>query len=717
MSAPSAEDIRVLHVDDDEEIRELVALQLERQRENLSVVTESSADDGLARLADDDVDCVVSDHDMPEKDGLDFLRDVRERYPELPFVLFTGKGSEEIASDAISAGVTEYLQKGVGTDQYTVLANRIECAVSAYRAEQALAESQRRLSTLISNLSGFVYRCRNERGWPMEFVSDGARDLTGYDAAAIETGEVSWSEDVVHEADREAVWERVQTAIDADEPFEVSYRIETADGERRWMWERGQAVDSEAGTDVIEGFITDITARKERERELEQYRTLVESVGDPMYVTDANRRIEMVNEAMASRLRYDREEILGEPVAKFAADESVERAEELIEELRAADGPAWTTFEMQTITADGTHRDNEDMIAVLTDDDGSFQGTVGVIRDISDRKQRERELERYETIIQAVGDPVYTLDDEGVFTFVNDAMESLSGYDRDELVGAHISKVMTGEDVTAGNETVRELLRDEDAANATLEMDVVTTDGECIPSENHIALLPLDDDEFRGTAGVVRDITERKERERRLEEFASVVSHDLRNPLNVVQGRVQLALESGSVDNLEAALDAAHRMERLIDDLLRLARQDRDLDRAEPVAVAAVATDSWDHLITDGATLTVESTRTVEADPDRLGALFENLFRNAIQHGADEDRNDSITVQVGDTEDGFYVADDGVGIDPDRRDEIFEREYTTSEGGTGFGLAIVESIAAAHDWSIAATEPADGSGARFEISV
>ena len=284
-----------------------------------------------------------------------------------------------------------------------------------------------------------------------------------------------------------------------------------------------------------------------------------------------------------------------------------------------------------------------------------------------------------------------------------------------------ISKVMTGEDVSTGNETIRELLRDEDATNATLEMDVITAAGDSIPAENHIALLPLEDGEFRGTAGVVRDVTEQKERERRLEEFASVVSHDLRNPLNVVQGRIQLALESGSVENLEAALDAAERMERLTEDLLRLARQGRDRDNVEPVSVADVAADAWDHVVTEDATLTVDSERTVEADPERLCELFENLFRNAIQHGADGETDAPLAVRVGDTDAGFFVEDDGVGIDPDRRDDVFDRGYTTSRDGTGFGLAIVENIASAHDWAIDVTEAATGesgnsSGTRFEIT-
>jgi len=125
------EPVRVLHVDDEPDFVETASTFLEREDDRLTVETTTRADEGLERLKKDSHDCVVSDYEMPRKDGIEFLESVRERCPTLPFILFTGKGSEEIASEAISAGVTDYLQKGTGTEQYTVLANRIENAVSA----------------------------------------------------------------------------------------------------------------------------------------------------------------------------------------------------------------------------------------------------------------------------------------------------------------------------------------------------------------------------------------------------------------------------------------------------------------------------------------------------------------------------------------------------------------------------------------------------------
>ena len=134
-SSPGA--IRLLHVDDEADFAETAGAFLEREDGRITVETAEDADVALSRLAETAVDCVVSDFDMPGRNGIEFLRVVRAEYPDLPFILFTGKGSEEVASEAISAGVTDYLQKEVGTDQYAILANRIGNVVEQRRAEQA----------------------------------------------------------------------------------------------------------------------------------------------------------------------------------------------------------------------------------------------------------------------------------------------------------------------------------------------------------------------------------------------------------------------------------------------------------------------------------------------------------------------------------------------------------------------------------------------------
>jgi signal transduction histidine kinase len=253
-----------------------------------------------------------------------------------------------------------------------------------------------------------------------------------------------------------------------------------------------------------------------------------------------------------------------------------------------------------------------------------------------------------------------------------------------------------------------------------------------------VSSTPLSPDRVRtGRIVVLTDITERERYRQKLERqnsqldrFASIVSHDLRNPLSVAQGWTELAIEEDDTEPLSHVVDAHERMHELIEEILTLAREGDSIDELESLDLAAVAERSWEMITPESATLVVEDidAAPIEADPERLQQLFENLFRNAVEHGstspasqtqqdAVEHGGNGITITVGELDDepGFFVEDDGVGIPEDDRGEIFSPGYTTSEGGTGFGLAIVEEIAEAHGWEIRVTE-SDAGGARFEIS-
>jgi signal transduction histidine kinase len=205
--------------------------------------------------------------------------------------------------------------------------------------------------------------------------------------------------------------------------------------------------------------------------------------------------------------------------------------------------------------------------------------------------------------------------------------------------------------------------------------------------------------------------TEQIEQQRdQLEEFASIVSHDLRNPLSVADGHLELARDATQSEHLEKASTAIDRCQTLIEDLLTLAREGDRVEETTPVALDGVAEQCWATAETDAATVQVTATQPIEADESRLRQLLENLYRNAVEHGGGE-----VTVSVGAMDDGFYVADDGGGIPEAAREEVFEAGYSTAAEGTGFGLRIVAEVAHAHGWEVAVTESAQG-GARFEIT-
>jgi len=587
------EGIRVLHTDDDAAFRELTETYVHRESERIDVESVSGPTAGLERL-DGSIECVVSDYEMPGTDGIEFLEAVRERQPSLPFILFTGKGSEELASEAISAGVTDYLQKGGSAEQFELLVNRIENAVEAYRSERQLGERTRRLETLIDNLPGIVYRGRNERGWPIENIEGKVRELTGYSAEAIEGGAVSWEDEVLHPEDRERVWESVQDALEEAGSFEVTYRIVTSDGETRWMWERGQtisAVGDDSGT--LEGFITDITERREREQELEQYEELINTIEDGVFVVNERQEIEVVNEPAAGATGVDPPEVEGQTVREF---------------------------------------------------------TEG-----------------------------FAVDPDAVDRFVSTLAAVLSG----DASGGQTQELEL--DLPIGAETVE------------------------------YKFTPFRTGSQRKVAIIGRNVTERRERERalertneRLETFASFLSHDLRNPLQIARTRLDLAeRDCGSEHHadVETALD---RMGRLIDDVLALARE----EEADPetVPLSAAVERCWARVDAEGVSCRVDADASIRADPKLLDQLFVNLMKNATEHGRTDGR---LTIEVGVEGTGFYIEDDGVGLPADS-DRVFETGFTTKGDGTGIGLAIVRQVAEAHGWTVEASESAAG-GARFVV--
>ncbi|WP_440764502.1 ATP-binding protein [Natronorubrum sp. DTA7] len=219
-----------------------------------------------------------------------------------------------------------------------------------------------------------------------------------------------------------------------------------------------------------------------------------------------------------------------------------------------------------------------------------------------------------------------------------------------------------------------------------------------------------------------------KRQNERLDAFASIISHDLRNPLNIAGGRLALAREVSDNEHLEDIAVALDRMDTLVNDVLALSRQGEIVRDPECVSLSELSEISWEAVATAEATLEVDTDRAIWADRSRLQAMLENLFHNAVEHNSTnpasqaqrnnaEHGSDDVTVTVGALENGtgFYVEDDGVGIPEADRGSVFESGYSTAPAGVGLGLAIVSEIAEAHGWDRAVTASAAG-GARFELS-
>ncbi|RZH67709.1 bacterio-opsin activator domain-containing protein [Natrinema altunense] len=390
--------------------------------------------------ADERLECIVSAYDLPNTDGVSLLSTVRERRPDLPVVLYVDDGSEEIASEAISVGVTEYVPTALAAEPPDVLATRIENAVTHHRTETELAERERQLTTLIGNLPGIVYRCRPKSDWAMTLLRGDCEPLVGYDPARIVDGPVSWGEDIVHPDDRADALESLRQQLERGDRFRVTYRIRTANGTRKWVEERGAAVyatgdggttgerpspsthdnhgDGVAGRPddelvALEGFIMDITERKRRKQELERYETVLETIPDGAYVLDENDRFQLVNDALVSMTGWDRSELLRTHISTI--DESMGTVEQLRSGLAAGNRDV-ATMDTRIRRSDGETFPAEVRFTTLSPDDGDatefggddraaadeFSGIAGVIRDASERKARKRQLEHQREQLAAI---------------------------------------------------------------------------------------------------------------------------------------------------------------------------------------------------------------------------------------------------------------------------------------------------------------------------
>ena len=303
-------------------------------------------------------------------------------------------------------------------------------------------------------------------------------------------------------------------------------------------------------------------------------------------------------------------------------------------------------------------------------------------------------------VVDALTDPVVVVNSEEIISDANDAATEAFALELGMTVTAFIEANPALQSALAGAET---------------QVELTTGDTERVFDFRE---LPVP--QGYGTTGRIlyfSDITEQaataealQAKTDRLDAFASRVSHDLRGPITVAESYIQLARRADDPgDELDEIETALQRAETLIKDILAMARSGQEPAR-EAVALEAAAHKAWAMVATADASLVVVTDATLSADPQQLSRLFENLFRNAVEHGGE-----AVTVRVGTTPEGFSVADDGVGIPADKEATIFDERVSHDANGTGYGLAIVRDIVAAHDWMITATESNEG-GARFEIT-
>lgn len=589
--------------------------------------------------------------------------------------------------------------------------------------ERELTEIRERFQTFIENSHDIISIV--DADGIAQYQSPAIERILGYTPDRL-VGEDLF--EYIHPDDREHISDQFETLVThsktTSDVFE--YRFKHADGS--WVWLESTASNRTAT--VVDGFVInsrDITERKEQRQALEETTERLESIielsPDPILSIDTNGTIRVWNDAAEDVFGFAADAVIGEGIRSIDLfeGEQANQFEERFERVIAGETIRNHEVQLQTERGDPVYLSLS--AAPLRAASDRIIGAITVATDITEyreREQKQNELKRqYQRLCEAIPDPVFVVDAEtGAIVKTNTAAEKLLGADSERIVGRDHSTLHPPEDAAlyreifeacqGGPETIDRL---SDGSRPQL----VTASGDTTPVEFSVSAVSLSDGPV--TVGVFRDISQRVERETdleeqndRLETFASIVSHDLRNPLSVAEGRLELAAAECDSEHIEHIGQAHDRMYALIEDLLTLARTGETVADFESVDLETIATSCWETVSTRGATLVVEGGRTIQGDRSRLKQFFENLIRNAIEHGGEE-----VTVTIGESNDGFYVEDDGPGIPEDRREKIFEAGYSTNQDGTGFGLKIVEQIATAHGWKLSVTESSDG-GTRFEIT-
>lgn len=469
------------------------------------------------------------------------------------------------------------------------------------------------------------------------------------------------------------------------------------------------------------------TLRRGRDR----FEAVFEESFNAMLIVDDNRRIIDVNKHATTLLGNDGQDILGQQLGEFTIPPfDLESDWEDLQATGQTDGEVFI-------------QGDESTEYVL-----EYRGVADIIpgqhlivgQDITERNARKQALEethqKLETILDVAEFAIFLKDSDGIYQILNTTAREMFdidiGQDITGLTDFDLFPQETAETYRADDQRVIK-------SSESIEIE------EEVPTEQGIRTYltvksPVFDENGTpsGVCGIGTDITAQEEHKQlqhdkeRLEQFASLLSHDLRNPLTVAQGNVEIAQQDDEdSEELATASLALVRMEELIEDILTVTKQNQDIEETTSVSLSTIATDCWATIDSPEATLQVVSETSFPADQKRIKRLFENLFRNAIEHGESDNcidsdlqgdsketgpSNSDHLIRVGSLADGdgFYIENTGTPIPEKKREEIFENGFSTDEESLGLGLAIVNSVVSAHGWTITVTDGSIG-GPRFEI--
>ena len=607
------------------------------------------------------------------------------------------------------------------------------------RALETVRENQRVLSTLLSNLVGMAYRCRVDEFWTMEFVSEGCRALTGYSPDELLSNKRISFEAITHPDDRERVRREIYESLDCGKQFDLEYRIITAQGIERWVWERGVGIESADGKAMtLEGFIADITQKRRYEEELHRIQMAVENATDCIGITEPTGKALFHNRAFREKIGLSINDVNehGGPKSIFA---STEMHDEIHSTLLK--GQTWSG-DVQIINSENKVCDYHLRANPIVDASGKVLALMGVFTDQSERIRAQRLISEQAALLDSAQDAIIIRDLDSVITYWNRGATHLYGWTKEEAIGRSAMELLYRGDAVY-LKTIQILLKEGEWSG---EMHHHTKSGREVTVESRWTLFRDDRGQPRSILTINTDITEKKRleaqflRAQRMESIGTLaggIAHDLNNVLAPI---------IMSIDLLKPAAQSEYEKE-ILEQIDTSARRGADLVKqvlsfARGVGGRRVSI-NVDKLLKEVVKITKETfPRSIEikytseqenavitGDPTQLNQVLLNLCvnaRDALPQGGHitiSSQNATISETTAEKISGrpgnyvqITVEDDGIGIPEEIQGKIFEPFFTTKEigKGTGLGLSTVMAIVRSHGGFIL-VESHIGKGSGFHV--
>ncbi len=681
------ETVQLLYVDGEEDSRDAVATTV-RDHDTLELV---KADNGtsirsVTRRAS--VDCLVATPEML------LAHEALLDLDSVPTVLYTDDDPTAVPDRAIEE--CDSLVRKSREGSATLLVEKVLGIVHSRTAadDTAIAVSQM-LQTDLSDIGVFVV---DEAGH-IEWASAPFEEVFPVEDPAARSGAGDF-------------YARLATLLPESQPTDSvlnlrgsakhrsgSHLSVPVGDERRQYLHFSRPSDGHFGGHRVETFV-DVTGLADRYERLALFENLVENAEDGLFVLDADGHIEYCNRSYAEMLGYTQGELVGEHASKVMSSSAMEKSHELLSEvLEGRDRSA--VFDLQLTTAADDILETSIHFSVQQVED-EYAGIMGVVRDITERKQREHQLEQYRTLVESAADPMYALDEDGVIQICNRAMAEFVGTGRETLVGQDVAELLPVESLEAGRDALQRTLSEDDTRTESFEAWLTDADGEERLFEVTVNAV-TEDGSFQGSVATFRDVTKRHNRaselDLRKQVFARSLRHNIRNETSIIHSYGSLLadeLDGKQADMVDAILDASEslaRTSRKVNEFDWLAEKDTECIEHELFPLVKQCVEQV-RATSDDATVSIDvpDDISVSAIYD-IDVAVRNLVENALEHGRDDDpMTVDITARASAETVTLTVADDGPGIPQSEIEVIEEGQETPLEHASGLGLWLVQHV-------------------------